>query len=231
MYKRQIIGLITNPIIIAIIVISILVPVVFYKRRVSNYTLDLDNFSEPEEIIEYEDEETEEYIDDYDIEEDLPDAFSNEFDEEDEFEEEIPRKVSKKVVSQQPIEQKSKKRKVTVTTNQNSEGPITKTKRKKLSSVIADDETQVMAKRKTVKKSADNAEVKKKTVKKKVETELQDLTEKESDNSILEVNSQEQESVKKKERRKPVRRKSKSNEKIIDEDSLQDNLLDEFIEE
>ena len=224
----RIIGLITNPITIAIIVISSLVPVVFYKKKVSNYKLDLDNFSEPEEIIEDEDEETEEYVDDYDIEEDLPDAFSNEFDEEEEFEDDLPRKVSKKVVSQQHVEQKTKKRKVSSTTKTNSEGPTTKTKRKKLSSVIATDETQVVAKRKTVKKTPDNVEVKKKTVKKKVNSEPQDTIEKEADDSIDEVKRQDEEPVNKKERRRPVRRKSKPDEKLIDENSLQNNLLDEF---
>ncbi len=58
--------------------------------------------------------------------------------------------------------------------------------------------------------------------------EPQVTIEKEADDSIDEVKRQDEEPVNKKERRRPVRRKSKPDEKLIDENSLQNNLLDEF---
>ena len=222
----QILEFITNPIVIVFVIISIVLPLIIFKKRVSNYKLDLDNFSEPEEI-EDEDDEIEEYVDDYDIEEDLPDAFSDREDD-DEFEEDIPRNTSIKETNKESVDQKTRKRKVSIKQETNEHRPITKTKRKKLSSVTENVEDTVIVKKKTVKKATEEKTVKKKTVKKKVKTELDKTIEKQENISTDNEKDLEGKSEKKKERRKPVRRKSNSSEKLIDETSLQENLLDEF---
>jgi len=222
----QILEFITNPIVIVFVIISIVLPLIIFKKRVSNYKLDLDNFSEPEEI-EDEDDEIEEYVDDYDIEEDLPDEFSDREDN-DEFEEDIPRNTSIKETNKESVDQKTKKRKVSIKQETNEHRPITKTKRKKLSSVTENVEDKVIVKKKTVKKATEEKTVKKKTVRKKVKTELDNTIENQEDISSENEKGLEEKSEKKKERRKPVRRKSNSSEKLIDETSLQENLLDEF---
>ena len=222
----QILEFITNPIVIVFVIISIVLPLIIFKKRVSNYKLDLDNFSEPEEI-EDEDGEIEEYVDDYDIEEDLPDAFSDREDDDD-FEEDIPRNTSIKETNKESVDQKTRKRKVSIKQETNEHRPITKTKRKKLSSVTENVEDTVIVKKKTVKKATEEKTVKKKTVKKKVKTELDKTIEKQENISTDNEKDLEGKSEKKKERRKPVRRKSNSSEKLIDETSLQENLLDEF---
>ena len=111
---------------------------------------------------------------------------------------------------------------------ENGKTEVKKTKRKKLSSVEGLVESTSPIKRKTVKTTAKETVVKKKSVKKTVQNKDKDVNQQKP--APIEKTENEN-TAKKTNRRKPVRRKNKNSEKIIDETKLQDDLLDSFTKE
>ena len=224
-----IIDIITNPFVLILAVMVLLSIGLFYRRRIDKFALNIEEDEQPqtEEIVYEEDD----FDDDYDIEEDLPDAFTNEFDEDDFFEE--PKVTTKKKISRDnkdltsvSNEGKRKIRRTSSKGTENGNTEVRKTKRKKLSSVEGLIETNNPIKRKTVKKAAKESVVKKKSVKKTLQKKDNDETQIEP-SSIDKIENEN--NVKKTNRRKPVRRrKNKDSGKIIDETKLQDDLLDSF---
>lgn len=226
-----IIDIITNPLVLIMAAMFLVSIGLFYKRRIDKFALNLEEDVQPEaEEIVYEQDD---FDDDYDIEEDLPDAFTNEVDE-DEFYEE-PKVTTKKKISPNnkdltPMSNIGQKkiRRTSAKGIENGKTEVKKTKRKKLSSVEGLVESTSPIKRKTVKTTAKETVVKKKSVKKTVQNKDKDVNQQKP--APIEKTENEN-TAKKTNRRKPVRRKNKNSEKIIDETKLQDDLLDSFTKE
>ena len=251
------VGVLINPITIILVIIFIPGLVYIFIKRVKNYDLNLDDYDEgfsDDEDDDEEDDDEEIEKDDYDIQEDMPEEFQEDAHEED-FEEEFQeeKKVSSKKKSVQkatnigyPGEMLSgdvsttKKRRVS-TDNINKDGPIMKTKRKRLvssedsDSVVMEEEKPVIKKR-TVKQATEDNLPRKKTVKKtdsEAQIEPNDemiIEEKESIQDPVSEKS-ETDTIEKSKRRKPVRRKSTKDDVGLDEKEMQDNLLDDFTKE
>ena len=245
------IDILLNPItiILAIIVISTLG--IVFSKRMKNYDLNLDDYEENLATIDDEEEEDEFEEDDYNIEEDLPEEFLEDTankENEDDFLEE--RRVSSKKKSVSKPRQMgysgelltndvstSKKRRVS-STDINKDGPIMKTKRKRLVSVESDDistpiDEKPVIKKKTVKQNTEEIIPKKRTVKKSevVEQEIETHSEVAEESPENKPESSEVDTKVRTKRRKPVRRKSSKNDLPINEDVMQENLLDDFTKE
>ena len=225
-----IIEIITNPLVLILAAMFLLSLGLFYKRRIDKFALNLEEEQPETEEIVYEQDD---FDDDYDIEEDLPDAFNNEVDEDEFFEE--PKVTTKKKISRNnqdltPMSNIGQKkiRRTSSKGTENGKTEVKKTKRKKLSSVEGLAESTNPIKRKTVKTIAKETVVKKKSVKKTVQNKDKDVNQQKP--SSIEKTENEN-TAKKTNRRKPVRRKNKNSEKIIDETKLQDDLLDSFTKE
>ena len=131
----------------------------------------------------------------------------------------------------------SKKRRVS-STDINKDGPIMKTKRKRLVSVESDDistpiDEKPVIKKKTVKQNTEEIIPKKRTVKKSevVEQEIETHSEVAEESPENKPESSEVDTKVRTKRRKPVRRKSSKNDLPINEDVMQENLLDDFTKE
>ena len=251
------VNLLTNPLVIAmIIVMSSALVFILIKSR-SRYKIDLDDYEEQEDVIVEDEKEQEVFEDDYDLEEDL-EEYEEESEDEDDFEEEYdyeetyqePKKYSKKKISSSknvvakkkmfvsnPNEgQLPKVRKTRTVVSGNQEGPITKTKRRKLSSVEVNDDKKDTegiissrpVKKKAVKTDEEKPKIRKKKITKKDNQEKNIQVEDNKDEAIESTDEEPKAREKKKpKRRKPTRKKS-DDVAVLDEKSLQDNLLTDF---
>ncbi|MBT3657807.1 MAG: hypothetical protein HN544_06390, partial [Euryarchaeota archaeon] len=123
----------------------------------------------------------------------------------------------------------TKKRKTTKPSDLNKDGPITKTKKKRL--VSNSDEKPVVPKKKVVEKGHNTMKTRK--VKQKTDTTELKVTKRKTVKKEVVI---EKEDVKEKDvptkKRKSVKRKKKTSEvKSIDEDKLQDGLATDFLNE
>lgn len=204
-------------------------------RRENKIDIDLDDEHEDEEDDDYEDED-----------EELDSELSSDVDyEENPVKNRTPptsrkppttgkKKMYSSTMDQAPLV--SKKR--TVSSNLNKDGPIMKTKRKRL--VVDSEPVKTVSKKKVVAKETQTVKTRK--VRAQISTEeTNEAVNEEAKVSVkkrkAKVNAKSKDEEEKvestpKKKRKPVKRKKKpSSEKSIDEEKLQDNLVNDFLSE